>query len=252
MKNYHLFPSAAVAISALSFPALAETLSGFNVDSRAVIALDVNDAAAQEWLPAGWTLTTFPGGPFAGADTLIVMIDQLVAYDAENNLATPPRRRAAVLVHPASETGGDGFQVFVTRSYESEVGGNPYGGAVEAEVSHVQALEDAAGEPRRVRDLWAATSDGGTLTVELDYVTGQLGWSESEAQPYSAVNPDFYRIYRIEQLAELIMSVPLGRAPDGAVAVASTIPELAPLFDGTESLVAAISIPVYVREIYLP
>lgn len=243
---------AILATLPLAAPGVAETFVGANIDSRLVIALDVDDAAAQEWLPEGWTLAPLPGGALAGADLLIVMIDQQVGYDAEGNIADPATRRVAVMVHPA--TGGDDeFRVFVTRSYITSIGGDPYKSEVEAAVSREAEMVHVAGEPRRSREAWAvSTDDDGTLTVTLDHVVGQPEWSDSEAMPYSAVDPEFHRIYRIEQLAELVMSAPLGVEIDGAVTVATTIPEIAPMFDGAEQIVAVVSIPVYVRDIYLP
>ena len=70
--------------------------------------------------------------------------------------------------------------------------------------------------------------------------------------PYSAVNPEFHRIYRYDQLADLSMSVALGRELNGDIAVKSSIPELSGMFDGSESLTGVLAIPVYVREVSLP
>ena len=38
----------------------------------------------------------------------------------------------------------------------------------------------------------------------------------------------------------------------GETTFATTIPEIAPMFDGNEKLIGIISVPVYVRQVFLP
>jgi hypothetical protein len=66
------------------------------------------------------------------------------------------------------------------------------------------------------------------------------------------VNPDFSRIYRYDQLVDLAMSQELGKPLDGSVSLSSSIPELSGIFDGSESLMAIMDIPVYTRQVFLP
>ena len=48
------------------------------------------------------------------------------------------------------------------------------------------------------------------------------------------------------------MSEPAGKALAGETTFTTTIPEIAPLFDGNEKLIGIISVPVYVRQVFLP
>jgi len=78
-------------------------------------------------------------------------------------------------------------------------------------------------------------------------------WSTGgESRPFSSVNPDFFRIYRYDQLAGLAMNSAMGIALDGTVSFSSSDPDLGELFDGSEALVSIVAIPTYIREIWLP
>jgi len=90
------------------------------------------------------------------------------------------------------------------------------------------------------------------MTFALSYHSGVPSWSEGRALPYSNIDPDFHRIYRYDQLVDLVMSVPAGKALAGKTTFTSTIPEIAPMFDGNEKLIGIISVPAYVRQVFLP
>ena len=67
--------------------------------------------------------------------------------------------------------------------------------------------------------------------------------------PFSAASPDFHRIYRYDQLADLAMSDGLGRQLDGEVRFDASVPAL---LDGSEELKAVTVIPIYIRKVSLP
>ena len=48
------------------------------------------------------------------------------------------------------------------------------------------------------------------------------------------------------------MNTTAGREIDGSVSYTAEIPALSGLFDGTEELVAVVSIPVYLRQVFTP
>ncbi len=73
-----------------------------------------------------------------------------------------------------------------------------------------------------------------------------------EARVYSAQNPDSYRIYRVEQGNDFVRSGPAGVDRVEEFSFAASGPQLGTLFDGTERLVAVLSVPSYVRRVFLP
>ena len=102
-------------------------------------------------------------------------------------------------------------------------------------------------------DVWVvAPETGGEIRLELSYAAGRPHWGHDEARPYSAAKPEFHRIYRYDQLADLAMSTALGKALDGEISFSASVPGLDSVFDGREVLTAVLVVPVYVREVSLP
>ncbi|WP_300517965.1 hypothetical protein [Aliiroseovarius sp.] len=238
-----------VAVSATV--ASAETPVGSTVESRVLMGFQVNPDAIADWLPEGVVPITLPKGGLAGSNVILALIDRHLIMDAEGAPAEPRAGAiAAFLVYGKSEAGVRGY---VTRVYEPAPIQDPYGNSAAGVVDHAVATE-TAGDASQRRERWAVRPDGGGgFNLELRHVQGALGWSEAgESRPYSSVTPDFFRIYRYDQLAELVMNAKLGRELNGEVSWQMNIAELADVFDGSEELTAIVSIPVYIREISLP
>ncbi len=232
--------------------AKAETLIGSNHDSRVILALSVDPSAAGTLLPDGWSLTSFPGGPLEGANMLMVFIDRHLGKDADGNLSSPPILRGLALVSPATASGSDQMRIFVTRIFTTAEGNDPYKNSTLAQITRAASLTSSGNEAATRTENWTVAHGGGDLTLSLEYAGGNPAFSTGEARPYSNVDPEFYRIYRYQQLADLAMSVPLGKKLSGEMSLASSIPELAGLLNGQEDIIAAIVLPVYMRETFLP
>ena len=234
-------------------PAAAETKVGSNIDSRVVLAFKVNDDPVQAKLPGGWGLLTLPNGPLAGSNLLVAFIDRHLALDPDGKPLTPHNSRSVALLAYGVKPGVEGAHMFVLRVYETSPIANSYDNGVEASIGRDMTLTGPVDGARTHQESWIVEPEsGGALRLNLSYQSGRPGWSSSEAMPYSSVNPDFHRIYRYDQLADLSMSVALGRELNGDIAVESSIPELAMMFDGSENLMGVMTIPVYVREVSLP
>lgn len=235
-----------------SAASLAETYVGSNIDSRVVLAYKVGDPSAQAWLPEGWTPAALPKGPLAGSNLLVIFVDRHVNLDPEGKPTDPPSYSGVALVHPGSR--GDEFRLFVTRVYLTEPSVDPYFNTLAATVSR-KATRLVSGTSSHANEDWTVANEaGGAIEMRLSYQGAVPGWSESEALPYSNIQPDFYRIYRYQQIADLVRSVPAGvdRAGNYAFTFTTSIPEMAPMFDGTEELIGIVNIPWYHRRTYLP
>lgn len=232
---------------------LAETQIGSSVESRVTLAFKVNATAAQSWLPEGWKLTSIPRGPLAGANLVISLIDWHLASDAEGKPEAPHARRAVATVAYGVNDEVKGIRTFVTRIYETPPVISPYSNSIAAQIARSASLDGPAEGARINKEVWVVTPEaGGEIRLDLRHQAGIPSWSASETTPFSSVEPDFHRIYRYQQLVDLAMSTALGKKLEGKVDFRSNVPELADMFDGTESLVGVIAIPVYVRETFLP
>ncbi len=109
---------AILAASALAAqPVQAETLASTNADNRLLVAFDVPDAALAEVMPTGWSSAPFGGGPFVGADMVMVFVNSHRVVDPEGKpkyggryralalaaLALYARRRKNILKHQATD-----------------------------------------------------------------------------------------------------------------------------------------------------
>lgn len=233
-------------------PAQAETLVGSNVDSRVTLAFKVPDAAAQAWLPEGWTLKPVAAeGPLAGSNLLVLFIDRHLNLDPEGKPAAQSTFRAFALVSPGGR--GEETRLFVTRVFITDVAVNPYKNSIQAAITRRAALESRGNDAAQGREEWLVDDGaGGTIAFRMSYHGAAPGWSEREAMPYSNVEPDFHRIYRYQQVAALVRSVPAGVDRLDDYAFTTSVEELAAMFDGSEELVAIINIPWYSRRTFLP
>lgn len=235
-------------------PAAAETVVGSTVESRVLLGFKVNDAAIDDLLPDGWASVTLPKGPVAGSNMIIALIDRHVILDANGKPEKPSSGPTVAFLAYARKDGVDGVRGFVTRVYEEPPLVNPYGNSVAADIKRVAGYTDAGGGERKQSETWLVQTDGGgELAFDLDYSVGGFIWSTGgESRPYSAVRPDFFRIYRYDQLAGLAMNTAMDRNLDGTVDFSVSGPEMGRVFDGGEELVAIVSIPAYIRAISLP
>lgn len=231
----------------------AETAVGSNVESRVVVGFKVSDGAVASMVPEGWAPLTLPQGPLAGTNLVVLFSDRHLGLDPEGKPIDPPSSRYAALVVYGVNPEVKGARMFVARVFEQPPVVDVYGNATAARVSRAASLTGEGDGPRTRSETWSIEVEGqGAIRLDLSYEEGTPGWSSGEAQPWSLANPDFHRIYRYDQLADLAMSSALGRDLKGDVAFASDIPALADLFDGTERMTAITVIPVYVRKVFLP
>lgn len=244
--------SSAAIIAATA--AAGETLVGSTVESRVLLGFKVADSAVQEWLPEGWIPVTLPGGPMGGANLIMALIDRHLMLDP-NGAPVPEEAvpTVALLVY-GKNAEVEGPRGYVTRVYEEPPVVNPYGNSVAADVNRDTRLVDQADGGRTQSENWMiGLADGGEIRVDLGMALTGYAWSEGgESRPYSSVNPEFFRIYRYDQLAGLAMNAAMGRELAGEVEISVTDPVLAKAFDGSEALVSIVTIPVYLREISLP
>lgn len=231
----------------------AETLVGSNVDARVVVAITAPNDGVQALLPDGWTSVPIPGGPLEGANILFVFIDSLSERDPEGKALSPSTRRAVALAGLGKQTDGDEMRLYVMRIYTTTPDANPYGVSVAAEITRTASVTGPANGARRSTDAWQITvPDGGSLDFDLEYATGDRIWETSDGYPHSALNPDFSRIYRFDQLIDLVVSTPMDKPSSGDFSLASSLADLEEILDGTEEIVAIIDTPIYVRDVFLP
>jgi hypothetical protein len=129
----------------------------------------------------------------------------------------------------------------------------PYSNFVAAKVT-VNRQSHTDGDGKAVIDEnWEVKGDDGSaLEFQIQFVRGMPVREQVEAKYYSTVRPEFYRVYRVEQGADIVRSTATGTDRATKVSFKASGGKLAPLFDGSEQMISVTSLPFFSRSIYLP
>lgn len=195
-------------------------------------------------------------GPSKGANLFVVFIQRLLSQTPDGKpSASGGTDRAVALVVPAKHAQTGEESAFVTRIYTTDHGGipGPHKNSVKADVRRELVLRGENLAPGAGSDHWEMKeASGGTIVVRLANQRSLPALARTEQKPRSSVDPNFYRIYRVDQGAEVVKSVPAGVDRLQSYEFRSTVPELSKVFDGSSQLVSITAIPWYVRQVSLP
>jgi hypothetical protein len=250
MKNL-LFALLALAAT----PAIAQDnlkLSATDISVRTNLTFKVSDTSAQKMLPSGWELNPPMAGPAKGFNLGVTLIDYLMAQDPEGK--PMPARSTVVLSIPAKKIGTGEAVTMVFGGFIAEAGvPGPYSVFGPANITVDRRAHTEPDGKSIINEAWQAkTDDGSVLDIQIEFTRGSPARGRVEAKIHSAAKPNFYRIYRFEQTADVARSTAIGIDHVANFSFKATGPSLGPIFDGTEKLISITSIPNYLRSVYLP
>lgn len=242
-----------VVLWALVAPAYAgEKLFGSNVDVRTTLAFKVSDAAVQKLVPEGWEISPPPAGPSKGFNVAVVLIDSISFLDADGKPIAP--FRGGVLVIPVKKKGTDAAVPMVVFGIAvREVVPGAYGVYVPGKAAIERKVRSGADGKSTADETWEfKAEDGNAIKAQIRYGRGAMTKSKVEMKVYSGAKPEFFRIYRVDQVADIARSTATGVDRVTKVSFKASGPKLASLFNGSERLISVTSIPSYSRTIFLP
>jgi hypothetical protein len=237
-------------------PAMAqekEKLSSNDLETRTTLTFKVSDAALQKMLAPGWEANSPADGPSKGFNLAVVLINQTATQDPDGKPL--PARTYIALAAPVKKTGTDVAGSMAIGGFTSHEGApGAYGVHAPAKIALDRGQHTEPDGKTLIRETWEARGDDGSaIEVRVEFVRGIANRSSKmEAKVYSAAKPDFYRIYRFEQAADVVRSAATGTDRLLNLTIRAIGPKLSPLFDGSEQLISVTSIPYYSRSIYLP
>jgi hypothetical protein len=94
--------------------------------------------------------------------------------------------------------------------------------------------------------------DGDSIQLRLELLRGTAAMGKVEAKVHSAVKPEFYRIYRIEEAVDVVRRADSETDRVQNYLFKASGPRFASVFDGSEQLVSITSFPWYWRRAFLP
>lgn len=239
----------------LSHSVRAETLVESSVETRTVLAFRVGQTALQRWVSEPLLITSMPSGPFKDANLFVVFMDKLVKFDAQGNATSGGNDRAVIFAAVAKPPQAEKPNLYVIRIFTANPRTLPgaYKNSVLASVRWEHALKMVDLEPGTEEQQWdIRDSAGGIIEFRLRCQRGLPTPGKVEQDVYSAVEPDFFRIYRIDQGIDVVKSLSAGIDRVQSYELRVTAAELLELFDGSEQLVSIATLPWYLRQIFLP
>jgi len=243
-----------VLLALATCPAIAqnkEKASSTDLSPRTVLAFKVSDAAVQKLLPVGFQVNSPSAGPAKGTNLNVVLIDYLMAQDMEGKPL--PSRTTVALVVPSKNTAGETVGLVVGGFIPKAGVPGPYFVFESANTSADRRSHTDAEGKSMIDETWDIRGDdGNTIQVELQFARGVPARGTVEAKIHSAAQPNFYRIYKLEQAADVVRSTATGVDRVSKLSFKASGPQLAPLFDGSQQLISITSVPFYSRTIYLP
>jgi hypothetical protein len=103
-----------------------------------------------------------------------------------------------------------------------------------------------------MEESWDFKGDDEFVRLQMQFVRGPLTISKVDIKVYSSARPDFYRIYRYDQGADILRGVGAPSDRVKSISFKATGGKLASLFDGSEHVVSITSLPYYSRQVFLP
>jgi len=229
-----------------------EKFTGSNVDVRTGITFKAADAAVAKMLPEGWEVNSPAAGPTKGFNLGMTLIDQIVGQDPEGKMVEPVR--GAVLNIPSKKKGTDIVATMVFAGLFTPNGTPGAYGVYQPARAIIDRKQrtDADGKIS-VEETWEFRGDNGNaLEIQLQFVRGAMTYAKLEPRIYSAARPDFYRIYRFEQTADVARSTGTGIDRVSKISVKASGPMFSSLINGSEQIVSVTSLPYYARRVFVP
>jgi len=241
-----------VAMTLLGSAAAEEKLVGTYGEVRTVRAFKASPAAVQKLLPEGWEPAPIAAGPSKDANLNVVFIDWITVTNPDGKPGNTVR--IAALAAPARKKGTqEAVPMVVAGLASGSYAPGVYGTFAPAKVTADRHERTDASGTSTAEEAWEYVGEGGDkIQLQLRYTRGVAERTKIETKPHSPVKPEFYRIYRIEQAADVVRSTVTGVDRVQNISFTASGPKLSRLFDGKEELVSITSLPWYSRQVTLP
>ena len=234
-----------VAMIMLGSAAAEEKLVGTYGEVRTVLAFKASPTAVQNLLPEGWEPAPIAAGPSKDANLNVVFIDWITVTNPDGKPGNTAR--IAAIAAPARKKGTqEAVPMVVAGLASGSYAPGAYGTFAPAKVTVDRHERTDASGTSTAEEAWEFIGDGGDkIQLQLRYTRGVAERSKIEAKPHSPVKPEFYRIYRIEQAADVVRSAATGTDRTQKYSFKAIGGKLAQVLDGSEQLISVTSLPWY-------
>jgi hypothetical protein len=222
-------------------------------EARTYVHFKLNNDTIRKVLPAGWA--SAPGtGALQDANLILLLVEGLAADSADGKAILNQGKFVLWAVPAKNErTGAAGIMIVGGLTSQPQASPGAYGVYAPARITMTKSSRSQGAGATVVEENWDASNDAGErLRFSVSYERGVGVRAHVEPRAHAAIKPDFYRIYKADQVTDIVHSVVAGGRRAAKVEFVSAGPSLARIFDGKEELIAVTSIPAYYRQILLP
>ena len=229
---------------------------------RVRVALRVGLPALQRRLPDPWDVYPDARDVSQGANLAILFYEIFLNQTAESLplTAADARGRYFVLGIPSRHRRTEETAFMVFRIFTADpTGENPFGWkdvAAGKTTLHADIVRSETVEANNletvVSDRIEGRLDQGVVALELQYRRGVPTRVASVGRVRFAAEPEHVRVYRADELVDVVKSVPAAIDRLGRFGLRVTLPELADLFDGSEQVVNVTVQPWFLRQVSAP
>jgi hypothetical protein len=239
-----------LGIVCLGSAAPAEKLEKTFYTASTTLWLEVSDAALRKLLPEGWEPIDVSS---MGGSNLVVTFTDILASETPDGKPGETGRLVSFSA-PVQKSGTDEKTAMILGGLVSDASfaPGPYGNYTLAKVRLDRHLQTEAAAKSIREEAWQFVGDNGaTLEFRLKFSGGEARHLKLPASTNSsAAKPDLRRINK----SEIVMQPVRFRDTDSVkdVVLKAAGPQLSPLFDGSEQLIAIFSNPSAVLQVLVP
>ena len=246
----------AAVLTMIAAHAQAETQTeNIVAEMRTYLYMEVASDAAQSFLPTGWTSSPVTTGAAKDANFVVLLVDRKLALTPDGKPLQAGVNRLVVFFVPSKNVKTGEVANMIVGGYSADPLGAPGAYKVYSPgVVSVDRIEHGTGLDSRVEETWVAKGlDGNELDLHINFVRGVPVLSTFDLRNFSAADPSFYRIYRGEQVVDVLRSTNTGVDRVQMVELkASGSGKFSRAINGSQKIIAINTLPFYRRLTFVP
>lgn len=222
------------------------------IATRISVGFHVSPDAVSARLPDPWTSPPATKDPRDAVNVVMIFSDALLNQDALGEAAAEDVSRSLIFLAPAVHPENEQRSSFVFRIFTSHPEGVPgkYSNSLQASLKREQRTESVGLETRVSELIDLVAPDDGRIELRMRYLRNAPARVQNESTVRSATDGGVVRVYRTDELADVLLDLPGGVDRIQYYEFRSTVGEFGDLFDGSERVVSIKVSPWYVREVF--